>query len=111
MVNGGPPGYRGSAVGSAQVRPRGPVRSGGHSPSGTSLVPDGLLIDLRGMNHVRVDPARRSAVVGGGTTKRGQPYQQDYCYVFRVAGGRLTQVTEYLDSALVEKLLDPPQLR
>jgi len=45
------------------------------------------------------------------TTKRGQPYQQDYCYVFRVAGGRLTQVTEYLDSALVEKLLDPPQLR
>jgi ketosteroid isomerase-like protein len=53
----------------------------------------------------RVVVLARSSV----TTKRGEPYHQNYCYIFRVAGGRLTEVVEYLDSALVEKLLDPPE--
>lgn len=42
------------------------VRSGAHSMSGASAVDDGVTIDLSRMNHVRVDPETRRAVVEGG---------------------------------------------
>jgi uncharacterized protein len=42
------------------------------------------------------------------TTKRGDPYHQTYCYIFRVRGGRLTEVVEHCDSALVERVLESP---
>lgn len=45
---------------------------------------------------------------GYATTKRGEPYHQTYCFVFRVADGRLTEVVEYCDTALVERVLEPP---
>jgi ketosteroid isomerase-like protein len=44
---------------------------------------------------------------GYATTKRGDDYHQTYCFIFRVSGGRLTEVVEHCDSALVERVLDP----
>ena len=43
------------------------------------------------------------------TTKRGEAYNQTYCLIFRVADGRLTEVVEHCDTALVERVLDPPR--
>ncbi len=42
------------------------VRCGGHSILGLAVPDDGLMIDLTPMGAVRVDPARRRAVVQGG---------------------------------------------
>jgi ketosteroid isomerase-like protein len=41
------------------------------------------------------------------TTKRGDAYDQTYCFIYRVADGKLTEVVEHCDTALVERVLDP----
>ena len=42
---------------------------------------------------------------GENTTKAGKPYNNRYCFVFRVSGGRLKEVTEYCDTELVNSAL------
>jgi len=37
---------------------------------------------------------------GQSTTKTGIPYNNRYCFVFRLAGGKLREVTEYMDTEL-----------
>ncbi|MFY9916127.1 MAG: FAD-binding oxidoreductase [Nocardioidaceae bacterium] len=44
------------------------VRSGGHSVAGASSVEDGLVIDVRPMKQIEIDPSRRTAKVGAGVT-------------------------------------------
>jgi ketosteroid isomerase-like protein len=45
---------------------------------------------------------------GQVTTKAGRPYDNAYCYVFRIVGGRITEITEYFDTELVATALAPP---
>lgn len=38
---------------------------------------------------------------GKVTTKTGRPYNNKYCFVFRLEDGRIDEVTEYMDTQLV----------
>ena len=39
-------------------------------------------------------------------TKKGQPYNNKYCFIFRLANGRLKEVAEYVDTELVTATID-----
>ncbi|WP_040869905.1 nuclear transport factor 2 family protein [Nocardia exalbida] len=43
-----------------------------------------------------------------GVTTRGENYDQTYCFVFQVADGKLREVVEYCNTALVERVLTRP---
>lgn len=43
---------------------------------------------------------------GQATTKSGKPYHQTYCYVFRLADGKVRELTEYMDTDLVRQALE-----
>lgn len=45
---------------------------------------------------------------GNVMTKDGQPYNNTYCYVCRMANGQLKELTEYLDTELVTNALGEP---
>ena len=45
---------------------------------------------------------------GTVTTKSGKPYNQTYCYVCRLADGKVRELTEYLDTDLVNQALEAP---
>ncbi len=45
---------------------------------------------------------------GANTTRSGVPYNNRYCFVFRLADGKLAELTEYMDTELAAKVLGPP---
>jgi|GEM_PF-4379489 len=44
------------------------IRSGGHDNAGLSSTESGVVIDVRDLRELRIDPDRRRAVVGAGLT-------------------------------------------
>jgi len=42
-------------------------------------------------------------------TKSGLPYNNNYCFVFRLSDNRLKEVTEYFDTELVTAALGQPE--
>ncbi len=46
---------------------------------------------------------------GDATTVTGKAYTNEYCIIFRVGDGQIREVTEYLDTALVDRVLEPPR--
>jgi uncharacterized protein len=44
---------------------------------------------------------------GDNVTKTGARYDNEYCMVWRVENGRIKEIKEYCDSALVERVLGP----
>lgn len=47
---------------------------------------------------------------GQVATKRSQRYDNQYCYIYRLAGGKVVELTEYLDTSLVDEVLQPPEV-
>jgi len=45
---------------------------------------------------------------GAVETVAGQPYNNSYCYVIRMRNGKMVELREYFDTALVERALEPP---
>jgi ketosteroid isomerase-like protein len=45
---------------------------------------------------------------GDVTTKDGRPYRNTYCYVCRLDGGKVRELTEYCDTELLTRALTPP---
>ena len=45
---------------------------------------------------------------GDATTLSGERYANTYCFVIRLQDGMLRELTEYMDTALVDRALQPP---
>ena len=65
------------------------VRSGGHSVAGHSLVEDGLVIDVRPLDSIAIDPVKREARVGAGVTW-GRLDAANQEHGLATTGGRVT---------------------
>jgi ketosteroid isomerase-like protein len=48
---------------------------------------------------------------GEATTQAGERYANTYCLVIRMQDGMMRELTEYMDTALVERVLAPPPWR
>jgi uncharacterized protein len=47
-------------------------------------------------------------VANASEGEAGRPYNNRYCYIIRLQDGKMKELTEYLDTALVEAVLSPP---
>lgn len=65
------------------------VRAGGHSVTGKCLCDEGLVLDLRDISEVKVDPVARVARIGGGATW-AQVDRATAPYGLATTGGRVS---------------------
>jgi ketosteroid isomerase-like protein len=91
--------WSGNYVGKAEVRERllKPLYAQFTAPA--SITPTRILADG---DHVILE------CKGDATTIAGERYANTYCFVIRLADGKLKELTEYMDTALVERVLKPP---
>jgi uncharacterized protein len=91
--------WSGEYVGKTDVRERllKPLYAQFTAPS--RLTPTRILADG---DHVVVE------CHGEATTVSGERYANTYCFVIRMAAGQMREMTEYMDTALVERVLQPP---
>jgi ketosteroid isomerase-like protein len=81
-----------------------------HEFKGRDAIQNGL------MGHFRSFIAEGDYVVvearGDNVTKAGLRYDNQYCMVWRIENGKIKEIKEYCDSALVERVLGPfPEAR
>jgi len=83
-----------------------------HTMNGKKEIVDKLLhpifaeLESMGSNHVDNIIAEGDFVVvqqhaTGRKTKTGNPYNNSYCLLYKVIGGKIKEITEYLDTELV----------
>jgi hypothetical protein len=91
--------WSGEYIGKAEVRERllKPLYAQFSAP--TSITATRILADG---DHVAVE------CKGDATTIAGERYANTYCFVIRLADGKLKELTEYMDTALVARVLKPP---
>ena len=93
--------------------------TGQYSWSRTFTGKQSIMNDLHG--HVRTRLAERTRTIahrfiadgdhvaveakGDNITREGVRYDNDYCLVFRLEGGKIKEIREYCDSVLTEKAL------
>jgi ketosteroid isomerase-like protein len=94
--------WSGEYVGKADVRERllKPLYAQFVAP--TRITPKRILADA---DYVVVEGE------GDATTVSGERYANTYCWVFRIEAGKLREVTEYMDTALVDRMLQAPEWR
>ncbi|TMJ51696.1 MAG: nuclear transport factor 2 family protein [Alphaproteobacteria bacterium] len=94
--------WSGEYIGKADVRERllKPLYEQFTAPS--SITPTRILADG---DHVVIE------CHGDATTISDERYANTYCFVIRMAEGQMREMTEYMDTALVERVLRPPPWR
>jgi FAD/FMN-containing dehydrogenase len=65
------------------------IRGGGHSVAGFSMCDDGIVIDMRGMKGIRVDPKKRTARAQAGLNW-GEFDRETQAFGLATTGGRVT---------------------
>ena len=62
------------------------------------------LVTLREQRLIAEDDIVVALTKGKAETHDGTPYNNTYCQVMRIADGRIAAVTEYMDTALIDKV-------
>ena len=71
------------------------------------VLPDGVKLEVK---HLYIDgDTTITELHSTSTTNEGADFANTYCWVCRVADGKLTELIEYLDTELVATALLPPQ--
>jgi len=97
------------------------VVTGQYSWSRTFTGKEAILNDLHGYVRTRLRDRTRTVphrfladgdivvvqATGDNVTPEGVRYDNDYCLVFRLEGGKIKEIREYCDSILTERALGP----
>ena len=88
-----------------------------HEFRGREAILDGLMGHFRSFFAVRPRTVAFNFIADGdfvaveargdNVTKAGLRYDNQYCMVFRIESGKIKEIKEYCDSALVERVLGP----